>query len=172
MSVIDQWMTFSMWINGIVGSISEAYLIPSLTKGKSKELWIQPCCVWKGFELSWRYRLMRLHSRSSKNGSSFDGLNAGSCMYFQRRFVSSLVFAAEPEKCQQVSRPVVGLLNTENKFSRVISVGGVMFVRDEEGRGPWMSVGASMRPRSECGSNVGQFGKILKSPEESGSVWN
>ena len=78
---------------------------------------------------------MRLHSWSSKNGSPFDGLNAESCMYFQRWFISSLVFTAKPEKCQQVSRPAVGLLNAENKFSQVISVGGVMFVRDEEGRG-------------------------------------
>ena len=79
---------------------------------------------------------MRLHSWSSENASPSDGLNLGSCIYLQSRLVSSLVFTVEPEKCQQVSRPAVGLLNAENKFSGVISVGGVMFVRGEEGRGP------------------------------------
>ena len=77
---------------------------------------------------------MRVHSRSSENGSSPDGLNAGSRMYFQRRFVSSFVFAVDPEKCQQVSRPAVGLLNAENKFSRVMSDGGMIFTRPGEGR--------------------------------------
>ena len=110
-------MMFLIRMNGIAGSVSEVYFVPSLTRGKSNELWIQPCCARKGFESSWRYRLIRVHSRSSENGNSLDGLNAGSRMYFQRRFVSSLVFDVDPEKCQQVSSPAVGLLNAENKFS-------------------------------------------------------
>ena len=72
---------------------------------------------------------MRVHSRSSKNAVSLDGLKVGSFIYLQSRLVSSLVFTVKPEKCQQVSRPAVGLLNAENKFSRVITVGGVMFMR-------------------------------------------
>ena len=45
-----------------------------------------------------------------------------------------------------------------------------MFVMGEEGRGPWTSVKASTMPSYECGSNVGRFGKILKSPKASGSI--
>ena len=171
-SVMERWMTFLIRMSGIAWSVSEVYFIPSLTRGKLNKLWIQLCCARKGFESSWRYCLMRVHSRSSKNAVSLDGLKVGSFIYLQSRLVSSLVFTVKPEKCQQVSRPAVGLLNAENKFSRVITVGGVMFMRWEEGRGPWTSVAASTMPSYEHGSNVGQFGKILKSPEEDGFVWN
>ena len=84
----------------IAGSVSEVYFIPSFTRGKSNELWIQLCCAWKGFESSWRYHLMRVHSQSSENTNSLDGLKAGFLIYLQSQLVSSLVFTVKPEKCQ------------------------------------------------------------------------